>query len=74
MKVKLKLFYAPIEECYYIHYFKDYSFILYKVENINPLNIMPIESFGVVHTADRTIVKLVEEFAIAEFEKLNFGY
>lgn len=71
---KLKLFYAPTEQQYYIHYFKGYSFILYKVENVNPLNIMPVESFGVVHTSDREIIKAVEEFAIKEFEKINNGY
>jgi|GEM_PF-2415201 len=74
MKVHLKLFYAPNEEQYYIHYFKGYSFIVYKVENINPLNIMPVQSFGVIHTAEYETIKLVEEFAKNEFEKLNFGY
>lgn len=74
MKVKLKLFYAPTEETYYIYYFKGYSFALYKVENINPLNIYPIDSFGVVHTSSKNIIDAVEEFAKKEFEKLNFGY
>ncbi|WP_336689386.1 MULTISPECIES: hypothetical protein [unclassified Chryseobacterium] len=74
MKTKLRLFYAPLEEQYYIHYFKGYSFILYKVENINPLNIIAVESFGVVHTGERETIKAVEEFAKSEFEKLNFGY
>lgn len=71
MKTKLKLFYAPTEEQYYIYYFKGYSFILYKVENINPLNIMPVDYFGIQHTSDKTITDVVEEFAIAEFKKIN---
>lgn len=71
MKVKLKLFYAPTEEQYYIYYFKGFSFVLYKVENINPLNIMPIDSFGVHHTSDKTIVDAIEEFAKIEFAKIN---
>ncbi len=74
MKMKLRLFYAPIEQQYYIHYFKGYSFVLYRVENINPLNIMPVESFGVVHTAEREMIKAVEEFAKEEFQKLDNGY
>jgi hypothetical protein len=44
------------------------------VENINPLNIMPVESFGVVHTSDLEIIKAVEKFASKEFKKLNNGY
>lgn len=71
MKVKLKLLYAPTEEQYYIYYFKGYSFILYKVENINPLNIMPVDYFGIQHTSDKVITDVVEEFAIAEFKKIN---
>lgn len=74
MKPKLRLFYAPIEQLHYIYYFKGYSFILYKVENINPLNVMPVEYFGISHTSDREIMKAVEEFAKQEFSKLNDGY
>lgn len=74
MKRTIKLLYAPIEQQYYIYYFKDYSFILYKVENINPLNIIATEYFGVPHTSDREIVKAIEEFAKEEFSKLNNGY
>lgn len=71
MKVKLKLFYAPTEEQYYIYYFKAYSFIIYKVENINPLNIMPVDYFGIPHPSDKLITDAVEEFAISEFKKIN---
>ena len=71
MKVKLKLFYAPIEEQYYIYYFKGFSFALYRVENINPLNIYPVDYFGAIHSSDKEIMKTIEEFAIAEFKKIN---
>jgi hypothetical protein len=74
MKSTLKLFYAPVEQQYYIYYFREYKFIIYRVENINPLNIMPVDYIGIPHTSDRTLTKEVEEFAKEEFAKLNFGY
>lgn len=73
-KPKLKLFYAPIEQQYYIYYFKAYSFIIYKVENTNPLNILPVDYIGISHTSDPEIVKAVEEFAKEEFKKFDNGY
>ncbi|MFL9834989.1 hypothetical protein [Chryseobacterium terrae] len=71
MKVKLKLFYAPTEEQYYIYYFKGFTFALYIVENIKPLNIYPVDYFGGIHSSDTEIMKVIEEFAIAEFKKIN---
>lgn len=73
-KPKIKLFYAPIEQQYYIHYYKGFGFVLYRVENVSPLYIMPVESFGVVHTNDREIIKAVEEFAVEEFKKIQNDY
>lgn len=72
MKAKLKLFYAPTEEQYYIFYNKDFAVLLYKVENINPLNILRVVEHGTMNpNIARQIIKEVEEFAIAEFKKIN---
>lgn len=74
MKTKLRLFFAPNEQQYYIYYFRGAGFVLYRVENINPLNILLAESFGMINTNDRQLIKEIEEFARSEFEKLNFGF
>ncbi len=74
LRQKLKLFYVPTEQQYYIYYFKGYSFIIYKVENISPLNILVADYIGVPNTNDREIIKVVEEFAKEEFKKLDNGY
>lgn len=53
---------------------KDIVFIIYKVENISPLNILVADYIGVPNTNDREIIKVVEEFAKEEFKKLDNGY
>lgn len=73
MKARLKLFYAPNEQQYYIYYSQGFNFVLYKVENINPLNVMPEDSLG-IHPSEKKLMDQVEEFAKKEFEKMNDGF
>ncbi len=75
MKSTIKLFYDVNEHQYYIYYNKNFATVLYKVENINPLNIMPVNVWGTMNpNLAKEVINEIEEFAINEFKKLNNGF
>ena len=75
MKSTIKLFYDVNEHQYYIYYNKNFATVLYKVENINPLNIMPVNVWGSMNpNLAKEVINEIEEFAINEFKKLNNGF
>lgn len=75
MKPIFKLFFDVSEQRYYIYYNKDLTVLLYRVDNINPLNISRVTEIGAMHTQiSKPILKEMEEFAIEEFRKMETGF
>ena len=74
MKPILKLLYDISDSHYYIYYSKELAVMLFRVDNINPLNVSRVTEMGVIHHQLRnSILKEMEEFAISEFRKLEDG-
>lgn len=75
MKPIFKLFYGISDERYYIFYNKDVTVFLFRVDNINPLNISRVTETGVMSSpVSKQILKEMEEFAVEEFRKMEGGF
>lgn len=75
MKPIFKLFYGISDEKYYIFYNKDVTVFLFRVDNINPLNISRVTETGIMSAQlSKQILKEMEEFATAEFKKMETGF
>lgn len=75
MKPIFKLFYGISDEKYYIYYNKDVSVFLFRVDNINPLNISRVTETGIMSAQlSKQILKEMEEFAVEEFRKMEGGF
>ncbi len=75
MKPTFNLFYSITDERYYIYYNKDVAVFLFRVDNINPLNISRVTETGIMSAQlSQKILKEMEEFAVEEFKKLGGGF
>ncbi|RKT01115.1 hypothetical protein [Chryseobacterium defluvii] len=75
MKSKIRFFFEVNEESYYILYNINMAYVLYRIDNINPLMFSQVASWGAFdNKLGMKIIKEIEEFALKEFEKLQNGF
>ncbi|GAB0156245.1 hypothetical protein CHRYSEOSP005_15090 [Chryseobacterium sp. Alg-005] len=75
MKPKIRFFYEINEEKYYILYNINLSYVLFRVDNVNPLMFSEVNSWGAFdNKLGKKIIKEIEEFAEKEFKKLQDGF